>query len=70
MGLKSIYNYMLSFVSPSTTSRAGQNNVQTNPISSYNIEPQNDNEPARVDSATVLAQYYNIHQTKNSGFPT
>ncbi len=65
MGLKSIYNYMLSFVSPSTTSRAGQNNVQTNPISSYNIEPQNDNEPARVDSATVLAQYYNIHQTKN-----
>ena len=65
MGLKSIYNYMLSFVSPSTTSRAGQNNVQTNPISSYNIESQNDNEPARVDSATVLAQYYNIHQNKN-----
>lgn len=63
MGLKSIYNYISSFVSSSTTSRSNTNNGQTNPILQSVEQP--DNEPTRVDSATVLAQYYNIHQNKN-----
>lgn len=65
MGLEFIHNRLTSLKSFLSRNDLSKASAQTNPISQIENEPQFDNEPARVDSATVLAQYYNIHQAKN-----
>lgn len=65
MEFASISNRLKSLRSLFSINNINKTNVQTNTISQTDKEFQLDNEPARVDSETVLAQYYNIHQNKN-----
>ena len=60
-----VQNQMMSLKALFSTNNSHKTLVQTNPISSNDTEPTYNDEPARVDSSTVLAQYYNIHQNKN-----
>lgn len=60
-----VQNQMMSLKALFSTNNSHKTLVQTNPISSNDTEPTYNDEAARVDSSTVLAQYYNIHQNKN-----